>query len=264
MSARITSVTCVVALLLWGPQAAGQAPPDAAGFVVDLHGSWEIARAGTAATLPAARRVAVNAGDVIRKRGDDPAAFVIVALYTGTMMESKKDEVIVPPAPRSGAMGRVMRAIQQRFQEGFISASVRGGRDFHDAIVKADQRRTDLSDVFKGADPGAYTVTVHALDSNGVVGPARTMARIEAGAGAVSIAALAPGLYQVDISGGPAGAAGSAWIRVMPADRYGAAAREFAQLPSPGDAPGHDAQNAARGIARTYLIVLDEAPPGRP
>jgi hypothetical protein len=174
-------------------------------------------------------------------------------------MASFDKTTAVPGRPATGTLARILQAIQQRFEVGWVTASVRGGGDFHDAVVTTTRGQTDLSPVFKGADPGRYSLTIYRLVSGKAVPPGRTDSAA-VGSGPAVIPALAPGLYQVDISGGPPGTAGSAWVRVVTPDRYGAATKEFAELPSANAVDGVEMQRAARAIKRTYLIVSDETP----
>lgn len=256
------ATTFLACALLWGTAPPPHQAPEAAGFIADVSGRWDIIRSGTAGLIPAQRRGVVNEGDTLQKRDDDPSAYIVVALYTGTMPKYTSTKKL-PVRASAGALTRVMHAIQQRFQEGWVTASVRGGGEYHDAVVKTEGARTDVSAIFRGTDPGAYTVTVYAIDGGRPTTPPRVSARVSANGGAVTIPALAPGLYQVDVSSGPMGTGGSAWIRVVPVERYDAAAKEFAQLPGADGAGGPEVRRAARAIARTYLIVLDDAAPAK-
>src|SRR4029079_981677 len=97
----------------------------------------------------------------------------------------------VPVREESSAFGRILRAIQQRFQAGFVSASSRGGADLPDAVVEPSPDRTDVSAVFKDLAAGSYTVPAYPVVNGAASASARAPSRVTAAAtGAVTIAAL--------------------------------------------------------------------------
>jgi len=236
--------------------AAQSVQASAAGFVVDVKGRWELARPG-AAPMPLTRKTVVNAGDTLRRGDDDPASYVIVALYTG-VVEKYVVTRTVPARAESTVFGRIVRAIQQRFEEGFVTASVRGGGDLPDAVVEATPDRMDVSAVLRGLGAGTYTVTAYPVLNGRASSSARAAERVNAAAtGAVAIAPLPPGVYQLDVSGSNPAEGGRAWIAVVAPDRYADAARAFVTRPGANVSGDADMRAAARAMARAYLIVLD-------
>jgi hypothetical protein len=258
----LTTAAALVCVMLHGPALSRAPAPDAIGFIADISGRWDISHGSGAKPVAAERKAVLHAGDVLQKLDDDPSSFVAVATYAAKIEKYQKTAYLTGRAP-AGTLARIMAAVQQRFQEGWINASVRGGSEFSDAIVKSENGRTDVSPVFKNAADGAYTLTIYAIVGGKLTSPARATARI-AGARAATIPALPPGLYQIDAAGAEPGIAGNAWIRVVPAGEFDQAAKEFRELPSAGEVAGADLRKAARAVSRAYLIVTsDAAPPKR-
>lgn len=251
------TVAAAIACVCTAVPAAAQPAPTAAGFIVDLKGRWSHVRAGDA--VPAARKAVVNAGDTLQRRDDDPGSYIVVALYTGDTAKYVVTTT-VPGRAESGPIGRIVRAIQQRFQSGFVSASSRGGSEVSDAVVEAGADRIDVSAALKSLPAGDYAVSTSAVVDGTVSSNARASAHVTiAPSGAITIPSLPPGVYELNVSGANPADGGRAWILVVAPDRYPDAARAFLTRPGASAGADRDMQAAARALARAYLIVLDEA-----
>jgi hypothetical protein len=245
----------VSSILLWGSLPAAQVSD--IGFVADVRGRWEIVRGTPPITVSAQRRLTVSEGDRLRRVNDDPASFVVIAFYTGELQKYTTTATL-PALARAGLRERFMRAIQARVQDGFISAAVRGGTRVNDAVVRSDGGQTDLATVFAGAEPGPYSLTVYALDKDGaIVRPALTTARVQT-SGNARVAALAPGLYQIDVADGRGQAVGNAWILSVEPDRFDEAASTMRQLSPAATERDMDLRATARALSRACLLTLND------
>jgi hypothetical protein len=253
------TAAALVCVTLHGSELSRPQAPDAIGFIADISGRWDISHGSGAKPVAAERKAVLHAGDVLQKLDADPSSFVTVATYAAKIEKYTKTSYLTGRAP-AGTLARIMAAVQQRFQEGWVNASVRGGTEFSDAIVKSENGRTDLSAVFKNAADGAYTLTIYAIVGGKVTSPAKATARI-AGAHAAAIPALPPGLYQLDAAGAEPGVAGNPWIRVVPAAQFDQAAKEFQELPSAREAGDAELRKTARAVSRAYLLVTSDAAP---
>lgn len=250
------ALTCVV---LHGLAPGRPQTSEAFGFIADVTGRWEIVH-GSAKPTPAERRAVLRTGDVLQKLDDDALSLIAVATYAGTM-EKYRQTTYLTARPVPGTLTRIMTVIQQRFQEGWINASVRGGSDFSDAVVKAGSDRLDLSAVFNGAADGAYSLAIYAIAGGKLTAPAQATAVVATTRKPITIAALPPGLYQIDVTGAEPGAAGNAWIRVVPAAQFDQVSSDFMRLPGADGGARAELRKAARAIARTYLIILSDSTP---
>lgn len=226
------------------------------GFIVDLSGRWTIA-SPRGETREAARSATLEDRDELRKLDRDATAYVIVALYTGSVQKYETTTTVSgPPAP--SARERIMRAIQQRFQTGFVSGSVRG-EAFKDAVLKASASGIDVSAVFAGTPPGIYRVVAHPIVDGRVVATVRAAGRVEVASGHSSaLPSVPPGPYQLDVSNDRTGsAAGSAWVRVVSEAEYPAAAAAFAEIAAVPSGADPDLRRAMRRTSRACLMVID-------
>ena len=250
-------LACWLALAVAGARldavAAQRAP---AGFVVEASGPWTIA-APDGQTRTAARSAELEDGDELRKPAE-PAAYVIVALYTGT--SARYDSTtIVRRQPAESALERIMRAIQQRFQSGVISTSVRGADDFRDAVVTESSGGVNLEEVFTNAPAGVYVIDARPVVDGRVSTEVRTHRRVHATTDRAPLfAPLEPGVFQLDIAGEGTGVAGEPWIRVVPAASYRDVSSMYARLASAGPGAGPELRRAAHETARGYLLVVDD------
>ena len=231
-----------------------------AGFVVDITGAWNIA-APDGSVRPAKRSEVVRDGDVLRQADNDPLSYVVVALYSGVKQKCPPSNRISAPAATS-PLARILQQIRQRFEEGFVSASVRGGRRFNDGIVRADVAGIDLSEVFSGTE-GTYQVEAYPVRARTIAPTAVARGRIRAEGGPAGFLPLKAGLYQLAITGTTAGSAGVAWVYVIDPDRYAAARKTFDELARVEPGADDETRSAARSLARGYLTLLNDEPTAR-
>jgi len=227
------------------------------GFVVEMRGQWELRRAGTSNPLPVAVRTGVFAGDEIRKNTEQADAFVIVASYSGRLTRQASTFVVQPTKAPPGRIELLIRTIQTRCRETFITAAVRGGTQPNDAVVREEAAGVDLTPVFADARPGTYLVTFHDVSAEGAVTRLpRTTADVTVSPESARGPALGAGLYQLEVNEPAADFVGSAWIRVLSGRAYETAAADFAGL---RDAAERDDELVLVGnaIARTYLALAD-------
>jgi hypothetical protein len=227
------------------------------GFIAEVRGRWEIVRGTPAKAVSVLRGLSVSENDRLRKVGDEATAFVVVAFYTGEIQKLTVDQTL-QPRQRPALPSRLVRAIQARFQGGFVSAAVRGGARLSDGVVRAESGGTDLAAVFADMDDGLYTLTAYALDSQGsVIGSAVTTGRVEAGKNTRG-PALAPGIYQLDVADGRGRAVGAAWVRSIEPERFAEAAAEMQIFSSHSNDPDPDVRAVARTVGRACLLSLDD------
>ena len=227
------------------------------GFVVCASGSWDLAlNEGTTVAVRPGR--IVRDGDVLRKLDLDPTASVVVAIYATGQKQSFTATTTMRTQASTSAPNRFLRLIQQRFVTGFISASVRGGESFDDAIVMWRGDRTDVSPVFAGSAVGSYQVEARRVRAGRPASESATRARVRWDGSAAALPALAPGLYQLSIIGAGPGSAGTAWLFVATPPRYAEATRTFDDLRHVDSDARADLREAARLLARGYMTVLDD------
>src|SRR5262245_14319261 len=110
----------VVSLMFGPPQAALLwAQQDAAGFVVQVGGQWELIRRGASRPETVAVRTMLRVGDELRRAPGTTGAFVIVALYSGEVPRHT-DAFVVTAPERPGRIGLLVRTLQSYFRESFI------------------------------------------------------------------------------------------------------------------------------------------------
>lgn len=225
-----------------------------AGFVFTVSGRWELVSPGGA--RPVTPPAIVHDGDVLQKADDDPSSSVVLALYTGEKKLYTMTTTIAS-APAASALARILKQIQQRFEEGFVSASVRGGEEFKDGVIRAQAGGTDLSAVIGGPRGASYQVAAYPVRAARASSTPVARGRVRTTAAGGTFPPLAPGLYQLAINGQGPGSAGTAWILIVQPERYAEVARTFAELSGVDAGAGPEIRAAARSLARAYLLVLD-------
>jgi hypothetical protein len=259
VTARALSIVglCVAAA---GVATSAQPRGEEIGFVVSVQGEWQVV-GDPKSTAKMTPLTTVHAGEVLRKVTAGPS-LIVVALYSGSIAKYIATTRL-PSRDRSYVWDRVMQALRPHVHEGRISAAVRGGVDLHDLVAREDSTGVDLSGVFRNAPAGAYSITILALDDRGVpVPPPRVSTRLQVARSARG-PALPSGLYQIDASSGPGGAAGLAWLRVVSPAEYSNAREAFRRLSEEADSRDPDLRAAARAVARAYLLTLDESATSR-
>jgi hypothetical protein len=69
---------------------------------------------------------------------------------------------------------------------------------------------------------------------------------------------LAPGLYELAITGSGQGSAGTAWLFVSTSAQYRDAIRTFSELRRVDAHAAADVREAGRALARGYMTILDD------
>lgn len=229
------------------------------GFVVCVSGKWDLAlNEGTTAAVRPGR--IVRDGDVLRKLepDPDPTKAVVVAIYATGQKQSFTATTTMRIQPGTSWHDRILRLIHQRFATGFISASVRGGEKFEDAIVMWRDDRTDVAPVFAGVPNGSYQIEAYRIHAGHPASAAAARARVRWDGSAAALSALPPGLYQLAITASAPGSAGAAWLFVAAPATYVEATRTFDDLRHVDADAGADLREAGRLLGRGYLTVLDD------
>jgi len=221
------------------------------GFVLDLHGEWELADSS-----PVLLRIgrAVPADGTIRPRQAQPASFITIVLFDGSTTLSRSCRIagdcakplVLPSRTDTDTFWaralKTMGGLLSRQDESLVPVMSRAvftadeEVQAHEAVVELANGSVDLAPVIEGSAAGRYTVILETAARGNATPAAPLTAVFDWSPGQpvkASGAKLIPGLYAVTVLPdrdevyAPTGA--SAWILVSSAETFEKRARAFAE-----------------------------------
>lgn len=207
-------------------------------YVTKVKGNWRVS--GGAAVekgqnIPAGKRVnntGSDAGDMIEMVGGSQVWQISCAAANAAKCRTG---MTVPSTTMLGRLWDSVMGYWQGDKEKYTAHIVRGG--FNDSVIKLENDEADLTSLFESMPGDTYYLKFRTLGGESGKQTAIPNAKINwkltnnSAAEKVKIKDLAPGLYEIvktDRKGEIS--QGTAWILVVPADKFEAAQKKFAEL----------------------------------
>ena len=276
-----------VILLLWfacllrlASEGLAAAPPrESVGYVLNSTGDW----LQDGVKFPHKSGDPVYSGAVITldpayKDTEITGASIVVTLFNGKREERSSHDAASFAQPitlpkslgeQTSGVGRLMRAMSGLFAshpDEYVIATVRGVPQFrlHEAVVKLDGDKVDLTPVFKDAPPDNYHVTFRSVSTNSSGQDDENSEPISfqwsaSNAQPFVAPSLRLGIWQISLvrdDGLPLGA--DAWMLVCRPGEYDAAAKTFSEAEAVTTSWGKESGGGkdSRTFLRTALDAI--------